>query len=352
MKEAPVKLSRMLLALVLVVALAGVAYVEQSQQSSGVRMTRAARALLDMLQPDQKARISFPFDGKERLNWHFVPLEDKQKHSTRKGLPLEAMTIAQREAARALLRAGTGSDGYSSARAIMSLENILKELEQGHGPVRNPNWYFFTVFGTPSNTTRWGWRVEGHHLSLNFVIAGGKVVAATPAFMGANPATVLAGDQKGKRTLANAEDLAKALYRSLDDQQKELAHQSKQFAEIEGASDRPHVGTATGVAVSQMTGPQRNLLMRLLHAYLDRMPADVAESELAALRQAGIDNIHFAYAGGLGTGEAHTYRIQGPTFVVEFLNVQPDSAHNSANHIHSAWRAIHGDFGIDTQVRR
>jgi hypothetical protein len=347
-----VKLSRMLLALTLVVALAGVAYVEQAQQSSGGRMTRAAKALLDTLSLDQKARISLPFDGKERLNWHFVPLEDRQKHSTRKGLPLEAMTAAQKEAAMALLRAGTSSDGYSSATAIMSLETILKELEQGHGPVRNPNWYFFTVFGTPSNSTKWGWRVEGHHLSLNFVVAGGKVVAATPAFMGANPATVLAGDQKGKRTLANAEDVAKALYRSLDDQQKELAHQNKQFPEIEGASETPHVGIAKGLAVSQMTAAQRHLLMKLLQAYLGRMPADVAESELAALQQAGIENIHFAYAGGLATGEPHTYRVQGPTFVVEFLNVQPDSAQNPANHIHSAWRAIHGDFGIDMQARR
>jgi len=346
------KLSRVLLALTLVVALTGVAYVEQAQQLSGVKMARAAKALLVTLSPDQKARISVPFEDRERLNWHFVPLEDKQKHSTRKGLPLEAMSNEQKEAALALLRAGTSGDGYSSATAIMSLETILKELEQGRGPVRNPGWYFFTVFSTPSNSSKWGWRVEGHHLSLNFVLAGGKVLSATPAFMGANPATVMAGDQKGKRTLAKAEDLAKALYRSLDEEQKRVAHQNKQFPEIEGASDTPHVGSARGIAVSQMSPSQRNLLMRLLQAYLDRMPADVAESELASLTRAGIENIHFAFAGGLETGEPHTYRLQGPTFVVEFLNVQADSAHNPANHIHSAWRTIHGDFGIEARAAR
>jgi hypothetical protein len=339
------KLLRMIIALLMVAALTGVAYVEQTQKPSGVKMTRAAKAFLDSLSAGQKAKVSLAFDDKERLNWHFVPLQDGQKRSTRKGLPLEAMSDEQKETARDLLRAGTSGDGYSSATTIMSLEAILKELERGSGPVRNPGWYFFTIFGEPSNTGKWGWRLEGHHLSLNFVIDAGRVVAATPAFFGANPATVLAGPHKGKRTLANVDDLARYLFRTLDDQQKKSAHQDQEFPEIE-ASNSPHVGAPRGLSAAKMSDSQRGVLLRLLQAYLDRMPPDVAEAQLAAVRQAGVERIHFAFAGGLETGQPHTYRIQGPTFVVQFLNVQADSARNPANHIHSAWRDINGDFGI------
>src|SRR5262249_5901586 len=126
---------------------------------------------------------------KERTNWYFTPRE-KDKKSTRKGLPLEAMTDDQKASALALLRAGTSPDGYTKATTIMSLEAILNDLEMGKGPVRSPGWYFFTVFGNPSASGRWGWRVEGHHLSLNFTIEEGKVIASTPAFFGANPALV------------------------------------------------------------------------------------------------------------------------------------------------------------------
>src|SRR5262249_54171239 len=147
------------------------------------------------------------FDSKERTNWHFVPLQDKEKRPTRKGLPLGEMNEEQRKAALALVSAGTSPEGDKKATTIMSLETILRELERGGAMVRDPAWYFFTVFGTPSKTGKWGWRVEGHHLSLNFTLDGGKVISATPAFFGANPATVMQGPRKGLRTLPEAEDL-------------------------------------------------------------------------------------------------------------------------------------------------
>jgi len=95
-----------------------------------------------------------------------------------------------------------------------------------------------------------------------------------------------------------------------------------------------------------MTEKQQETLLKLLQSYADRMPSDIAKAEMADLKQAGIEKIRFAYAGGVEPGKPYTYRIQGPTFIVEFLNVQPDSAQNQANHIHSAWRNIKGDFGI------
>ena len=340
------RLSRMLLALVVVAALAGVAYVRQANEPTGVKMAYAAEKFLTSLDGDQKAKATYAFDDKERLNWHFVPLQDSQRRPTRKGLPLQDMTEAQKEAAKELVKAGTSSDGYNKATTIMSLESILAELEKGGSMVRNPEWYFFTIFGTPSKTGKWGWRVEGHHLSLNFALDGGQIVAATPAFFGANPATVRQGPQKGKRTLGEADELARDLFKALDEDQKKIAFQEKEFPEIEGQSPAPHVGEPKGLPAAKMTEEQRGILIKLLKAYASRMPADIGEAEMSEVEKAGIDKVHFAYAGGLEPGKPHTYRVQGPKFVVEFLNVQPDSAKNPANHIHSAWRNVKGDFGL------
>jgi hypothetical protein len=339
------KLLRMSIAALLVLGLAGVAYVRQANEPSAFKMASAAEKFLSSLSSDQAARAKFAFEDDERFNWHFIPLQDADKRPTRKGLPLKDMTEEQREAAQALVKAGTSSTGYTKASTIMSLEAILHELEQGRAAVRDPQWYFFTVFGTPSKTGKWGWRVEGHHLSLNFVMDGGKIVAATPAFFGANPATVKAGPRKGTRTLPDADDLARELFRSLDDEQKKTALQAKEFPEIEGRTRAPRPGEPKGITYAKMTEPQRGLLVKLLKAYTGRMPEEVGEAEWNEVEKTGLDQVHFAYAGGLETGQPHTYRIQGPTFVVEFLNVQADSARNPANHIHSAWRSIKGDFG-------
>ena len=338
--------SRMLLALVIVAALAGVAYVRQVNETAGSKMVNAADRLVSSLTTEQKTKATFDFDDKERFNWHFVPLQDKQGKPTRKGLRLEEMTAEQKAAARALVAAGTSSDGYTKATTIMSLESILHELEKGGRLVRNPEWYFFTIFGTPSKTGRWGWRVEGHHLSLNFTIDGGKVIAATPAFFGANPATVMQGPRKGTRTLREADDLAKELFKTLDEEQKKIAYQEKEFPEIDSQNRAPKLGAPKGLPAAKMTEKQRGVLLRLLQAYASRMPDDVAEAEMGEVHKAGLEQIYFAYNGGLESGKPHTYRVQGPTFVIEFLNEQDDSARNPANHIHSVWRNTRGDFGL------
>src|SRR5262249_18605741 len=245
-------------------AAVGIAYVAQENQSAGVQMTDAADKFLASLTAEQKEKATYDFDNKERTNWYFVPLQDQNKRSTRKGLPLEDMTAEQKRAALGLIKAGTSDKGYTKATTIMSLEAILAELEKGGAMVRKPQWYFFTIFGTPSKNAKWGWRVEGHHLALNFVIDKGKVVAATPAFFGANPATVQDGPRKGLRTLPEAEDLARALFQSLDDDQKKVALQEKQFPEIEQGKAAPNLGAPKGLPAAQMTDQQREQLVKLL----------------------------------------------------------------------------------------
>jgi hypothetical protein len=328
--------------------LAGVAYVNQATEASGGKMAAAAEKFLATLKDEQKARAAFAFDDKERLNWHFIPLQDdKTRKYTRKGLPLEEMTKEQREAALELLKAGTSKNGYDQATTIMSLESILLTAEKDGKMVRNPNWYFFTVFGTPSRTSPWGWRVEGHHLSLNFTLDKGAVVSATPAFFGANPATVPAGEHKGLRTIAPAEDLAKELFNALDDDQKKVALQAKLHGEPAAREAKPkNIGEPTGLAAAKMNEKQKAILKKLIETYAQRLAADIAEVQLKEVQDAGIDTIHFAFAGPTETGKPHTYRVQGPTFVIEFLNAQADGYGNPANHIHSSSRSFKSDFGL------
>ena len=160
-------------------------------QAHGVseEMAEAASAFLASLKPEQREKATFEFESDERLNWHFVPRE-------RKGLPLTEMSGDQRALAHALLNTGLSHRGYFKANAIISLEAILQEMEQGRGPNRDPEQYFVSIFGKPASHGVWAWRFEGHHLSINFTISGHDVVVA-PSFMGSNPAEVRQGPRNG-----------------------------------------------------------------------------------------------------------------------------------------------------------
>jgi hypothetical protein len=341
------KLRRWLLLPVTVAGLVGAAYVGFEAEGAGQRMTTAAEKFVASLSDEQKTKAVLAFDDRERTNWQFIPLQDKDRKPTRKGLRLEEMNDNQRKLALDLVRAGTSMSGYDKASTIMSLESILNELEKGKGPVRSPGWYFFTVFGTPARGGKWGWRVEGHHLSLNFTVDRGKVLGSTPAFFGANPADVKAGERKGLRTLPEAEDSARELFASLDDEQRQVALQKKQFSEIEAGKPTPNVGGPVGLPAAKMNAKQQAVLQKLIEGYANRMPPDVAAHELERVRAAGLEKVHFAFARDEDKpGKPYTYRVQGPTFVIEFLNVQGDSAGNPANHIHSVWRNLAGDFGL------
>lgn len=338
------KLSQLLFASLAVACLVGVAFVRQNAESTSDQMVTAAQNFLDTLNGDQKKEAQFKFNDAERTNWHFIPMQEGDK-PTRKGLILQQMNDKQRKATLALLRTGTSSVGYDKATIIMSLEGILAELEKRGRFTRSPDWYFVSIFGKPSKNGKWGWRIEGHHLSLNFTLNNGKVISATPAFFGSNPAVVTKGPKKGLQVLEGCEVLAQKLFNSLDDKQKNVALQDKHFAEIEQGKPRPNVGKAKGLAAAKMNEDQKNTLAKLIRTYTERMPKAVGEQQWDRVEKAGIDRVHFAYTGMKGK-KPYTYRVQGPTFVIEFLNVQGDSLGNPANHVHSIWRNLQGDFGF------
>ena len=233
--------------------------------------------------------------------------------------------------------------GYSKANQIMFLEQVLHEVEDGRLR-RDPDAYFFSIFGQPSTTRNWGWRVEGHHLSLNFTAQEGKLISATPSFWGANPAEVRQGTNKGLRVLAAEEELGRRLLHSFEGPQREkVVIDAEAPADIITANSREvQIGSPVGVVVAEMKKEQVELLMALLDVHAHRWRDELASAALEKLRQAGLEKIHFAWAGGSEPGQPHYYRIQGPTFVIEYDNTQ-----NNANHVHTVWRDLESDFGLD-----
>jgi hypothetical protein len=301
-----------------------------------IAMKEAAGRLLDTLDAAQRETIRWPFESEQRLDWHFVPRE-------RKGLSLKAMNESQRAAAFDLLRAGLSASGFTKAETIRSLENVLRAL--GGSPiVRDPELYFFTIFGDPSASGAWGWRYEGHHISQNWTIAGGRAIATTPAFFGANPAEVREGPLEGTRALANEEDLARALLDSLTAEQRREAIVGDTAPPdiITGNSRKAAIAGNAGLAASAMTPTQQALLMRLVEEHASSQPPALAEQRLERARAAGLPAVRFAWMGSAQKGRGHYYRIQGPTFLIEYDNTQ-----NDANHQHVVWRDFDGDFGLD-----
>jgi hypothetical protein len=335
---------RLLLMGLLLLGLVGAAQVGGKLAPPAERMTGAARKFLDSLNEDQRKVAQFPFDAEERSKWNFVPLQDRNKQPTRKGLRLELMNDIQKQAALELLQCGLSPSGYQRATTIMSLESVLAEQEKGRGPVRHPGWYFVTIFGEPGLTNPWGWRIDGHHLSLNFTLAGGKVTGVTPAFLGANPGEVKAGERQGTRPLAGALDHAVALMKLLSDDQKGKCL-VKPFGEVQGQTVAAKVGGPVGLNYGELTTEQQAQLRKLVDDYVENFAIDLSAAERARVASAGWDKLSFAFSGGLTANDAVTYRVQGPNLLVEFLNVQNDGAGNKNNHYHTSWRTLPADFG-------
>ena len=303
------------------------------------RMLEEARLFLGSLTEKQKGKAVYPLLSEERFNWHYIP-------RSRNGLPLEEMDGSQRKFAHALISSGLSRDGYAKAMAIMGLETILKELEgAARRFVRDPDLYYITLFGMPSDESSWGWRVEGHHLSLNFFIAHGHHIAPAPTFLGSNPAQVPEGYRlSGLRILAQEEDLARKLLISMksEDRGRIIVAPDAPMDIVTRAERQVKMDTPIGIPMSEMEDDQKKVLLELISVYLHRMPEDVAFSRMNEIEKEGTSHIHFAWAGSEMHGSPHYYSLQGPSFLVEYDNTQ-----NNANHIHTVWRDLKNDWGED-----
>ncbi len=335
-----------------------------AQQRVKDEMLDAATAFLSTLSPEQRKQATYPLDDAERFNWHFVPRE-------RKGLPLKQMTPDQRKAAMAMLKTGLSQQGYDKATAIIDMENVLRVIDNRppNDTYRDPENYSFTIFGEPAVKSPWSWRVEGHHLSLNFLSmtapsGGGQVLAQTPTFFGSNPGILLydkgmadkrMGDprvndlpQKGRQILKQETEQAFALLKTLDaEQRKKAILAGVAYPEIVTSNRRTaSLEKMDGLMLSEMNPEQRKLFLSLLEVYLTNYRVTLAKQQMAKLEKSGLDSLRFAWAGDLtpelGEGKGWYYRIHGPTLLIEYDNTQ-----TNANHIHTVVRDLTNDFGED-----
>ena len=298
----------------------------------------AAAIFLKSLDGDQTKAVQFKFDDPLRKDWHFIPKE-------RKGLSLKQMKPHQRGLAMALVQTALSHRGYSTSMQVMAMEQVLRDLE--NNPLkRDPAKYHVYLFAVPSAETSWGWRIEGHHLSISVTIIDGKQVTVTPSFLGANPATVKSGPLAGVRVLGDIEDAGRALVKQLTVEQKTTAVFSTKAPRdvINGpARKQAEALTPIGLTATDMHQDQQRLLHKLIDQYLDQFRAEIANADRKKIEDAGFEKVSFGWAGQIQPGKPHYFRVQGPTFILEYDNTQ-----NGANHAHVLWRDFKNDFGQDS----
>jgi hypothetical protein len=306
--------------------------------AAAAAMRSAAAALVDATAPAQRERLLQPLTETARTDWHYTP-------RTRPGLALKDMTQAQRAASRKLLAAALSDEGLKKVQAVIALEIALRELE-AFPFSRDPENYAFAIFGAPEAQAPWGWRIEGHHLSLHFTLGRDGVAATLPQFLGANPAEVPRdipnGPRKGERVLREEEDRAFALLASLSPAQRGAAIFSERpFGDIVTRNAAKVDPLApVGVRFADLDRAQQAQLLRIVEAFARVVEPSAAEQRLERVRSGGLEAIRFGWAGAQARGQPYYYRIQGPRFLIELDN-------SGGNHIHSVWRDFDGDWGRD-----
>ena len=300
-------------------------------------MESAVSNFISSLNEEQKSKVIFSFDDDERKNWHYTG-------KMREGLPVRLMNTNQREKAFQILKSVLSPAGYEKTKQIMVLEGILRDLE-GRGAndmYRNPENYYVSVFGTPGKSS-WGWRFEGHHISLNFSSLSNQVIASTPSFYGANPAIVPSGKNKGMQVLKEEEEYARELVKMLEEDQLTTAIIADRAPReiITGAKRKIDRFKPEGLPYNQMNAKQQEKLKSLVEVYFGKLKEDLAGKFYNKI-EITWPKVHFAWAGSMNQGEPHYYRIHHPDILIEYDNTQ-----NNANHIHTVIRDFDNDFGED-----
>lgn len=334
-------------------------------------VTFAAVGLFDALTGDQRARVLLPHADAGRTHWNFLP------ESGRHGLPLGELDRRQELLAHRLIAESMSIPAYARVIQVMANEHVLRELNLplfGHtaATFRDARGYFLTFFGQPQPDITWGWRLVGHHLSVNITVVDGDLLSATPFLIGAEPARF-----GPFRILGEEEDAAFVLLESLADAQRQAAiihakppadfvtRTVATIGEVEypayhGVGRRDAMITdedrkalayfrahPRGIRVGDLSAGQRGHFDDLLAYFVERARPGLVGFEMDRIAAAGgVEQLHFAWAGGTSIERPHYFRIQGPVTLIEF-----DNAEDDANHVHSVWRDPVNDFGADLLIR-
>jgi hypothetical protein len=304
------------------------------------KMQEAASSFYDNLDAKARNKALFHYLDGERIFWYYPPLN-------RHGLPLKDMTKKLKSLVFTLLETGLSSDAFNQTLQIINHELILKELEIRENIktfVRDPERYYFTIFGNPKSKDPWGWRFEGHHVSIHFSIWSDKIISVTPLFLGVNPAEVKDGDSKGLRILKKREDLAFELVNSMSKDQHHIAtiYENTPKDIITYNSSRVTVPVVEGISWDELKIGQQKLLKLLIAEYVNQVNPNLVKSKLEYLASNTLKSVKFGWAGGINLGEAYYYRIHGGNLFIELDNYQ-----SGANHVHSVWRDVENDFAQD-----
>ncbi len=317
------------------------AEVTHSERAKRPSAARAAEQLVAVTRGAARRKLLQPFSEAARSDWHYVPRE-------RVGLAYREMTPAQRRATEALLRTAVTARGLAKLHAVMQLEIVLRELE-GSGAKRDPENYSIALFGTPAvSGAPWGFRLEGHHLSLHFTVRDDRFVSTLPQFFGSNPRRVPRSVGHGAppestRVLATEEDLARGLMQSLPPDGRAVAHfDDETYGDIVSRNAaRLSPLSPVGIAFSKLSPSARSQLLRLIGAFAEHLRPELSQARMARVRRGGRDSIRFGWAGSLEPNKPFYYRIQGKGFLIEVDD-------SGGNHIHTVWRDFDGDWGRDT----
>ena len=314
---------------------AAFAHEGHNHNPAAAEMNEAATVFLASLDGAQRKAASFEFKNKERENWHFVPMD-------RKGVRFDALKPHQQHLAFGLLGTGLTQKGLMTATQIMTLEEILRS-RGGDPKVRNTEKYNIAIFGSPSPTKPWGWRFEGHHLSLNFSLLGDKVVGL-PAFYGTNPAELKKGPLKGMRPLGEIEDAGRQLAKDLIKADMSPVFSEKAPKEILTAQDSTaKAQQIMGTTSDKMNGEQVKQILAIVSQVASMQRGEITNESLRKINTMQRKKLHFAWGGSLERNGPHYFRIQGVDFIVEYANTQ-----NDANHAHLVWRDLKDDFARDS----
>lgn len=300
---------------------------------AGQRIADAATRFLAGLDDGQRQQVMIAFASDNRLDWHYIP-------RSRQGLTLGTMRQKQAEAARMLFASVLNERGLQALENVRIVESVLREQQ---GSFRDPDRYYLAIFGTPGRFP-WGWRLEGHHLSLNVALPAAGHIAVTPFFLGSHPATVPSGPHKGLRPLGPQEDLARQLMASLSEADRRTATIAERaFGDIVAGPGRENeLGQPSGLLLSAMDSTARNLVEALIDRFVGALAPDLLAAQKRRVMEQELGRFRFAWAGPLTPGQGHYFRVHGPATLIEHDNTQ-----NSANHVHSVWRDLTTDFGND-----
>lgn len=311
-------------------------------------MVAAAKNLLSTLEEDQAAQASIPYRDSNRQDWNNLPT-----HSfAREGLPLGAMNDSQKIALHALLQTGLSAQGYLKAQQIIRQDQqhrmdvfeedgfVTDRTMYGH------DYYYLSLFGEPAEDATWGWRFEGHHLSLNFSLSP-EGISVTPMFIGVDPREIMEGPYAGYSLMDEESDLAWRLINSLDEAQEATATLEGKMPDdiLTRTGEEPHTRQIRGLQASQMTPAQKDDLVALVRGWVYNLNFVLAEQEMQKIEDTGLEKLHFAWAGDKGQREPKYYRIHGPITLIEY-----DNRSYEQWHIHSLWRNLAEDFGKEISM--